>query len=271
MNSLIKDIFRKLLKKHFPIFIKNHLIGLYEKWNSKIMWDKKLIRDLMEYYNLSYDETKCMLKLGRRLFCDFWYELNSKNEEEILSFYKMPFPYNVFSLAYWHMSRGQIKFRKEIVKHSFGDVLDYGGGIGDLSVKMAKKDLNITYAEVSGKNMEFARNLFRKRGYEIKVIDVEKEQEKIWERTYDTIICIDVIEHIPHPEGALEEMARHLKNNGRLIITALECSGPKDDAPMHLKIDFDAPKLLNSFGIFKSEMYDWLWIKQNLISDQVSK
>ena len=72
-----------------------------------------------------------------------------------------------------------------------------------------------------------------------------------------------MIEHIPRPEAVLEKMTRHLKNNGRLIITGLECSGPKDDAPMHLKINFDAEKLLNSFGLFKSDTYDWLWINNS--------
>lgn len=259
MNTFIKYI--KYIRKYFPAFVKKPIIQLQQKWNSKIMWDKQLIKNLMEYYSLSYDETKCMLKLGRRLFCDFWKELSPQNDEAIISFYKIPLPYNVFSLVYWHMTRGQIKFRKEIVKHSFGDVLDYGGGIGDLSVKLAEKGLSVTYAEINGKNMEFAKWLFKKRGKDnITVLDVEKDQERIWAKEYDTIVCIDVIEHIPYPEDVLKKMARHLKNNGRLIITALECSGPKDDAPMHLKIEFDAEKLLNSFGVFKSDRHDWLWI-----------
>ena len=258
MNTVIKQV-----GKHLPIFIKNTLINLYQKWNSKIIWDKELIRDLMEYYNLSYDETKCMLKLARRLFCDFWDKLNPKNDEEITSFYKIPLPYNVFSLAYWHMSRGQIEFRKQIVKHCFGNVLDYGGGIGDLSMNIAEKCLNVTYADVNGKNMKFAKWLIKKRGYEIEVFDIEKDQGKIWAKGYDTTVCIDVIEHIQHPEVVLEKMAKHLKNNGRLIITNLNCAGETEDAPMHLKIDFDAEKLLNQFGLVKSKEYDWLWTKKH--------
>ena len=255
MNSLIKQV-----GKHLPAFVKKLGVQLYQKLNPEIIWDKELIRDLMEYHNLSYDETKCMLKLGRRLFCDFWDRDPPKGEEGIMTFYKTA-PYDEFSLAYWHMSRGQRGFRREIIKHSFGDVLDYGGGVGDLSVKIAEKGLNVTYADINGKNMEFARWLVKKRGYEIEVRDIEKDQEKIWAKEYDTIVGIDVIEHIPHPEIVLEKMAKHLKTNGRLIITQLSCMGPDETAPMHFKIDFDAEKLLNSFGVFKSGVYDWLWIK----------
>lgn len=247
MNPIVKRTGEDL-----PMFIREPLIHLYQKWNSKIIWDKELMRDLMEYYNLSYNETKCMLKLGRRLFCDFWDRLNPKADNEIGAFYKMPLPYNVFSLVYWHMERRQRKYRKKIIKTCFGHVLDYGGGIGDLSIKLAEKGLNVTYADVNGKNMEFAKWLFKKRGREIEVLDVEKDEEKIWGEEYDTVVCIDVIEHIPCPEIVLERIARSLKKYGSLIITQLKSCGPVEDAPMHLKIDFDAEKLLNSLGLIKS-------------------
>ena len=250
----------KIMEKYLPVFIKNPLIDLYQKWNSKIIWDKELIKDLVEYSHLSYDETIARLKLGSKPFIDFWNKLNPKTDDEIITFYKTN-PYNVFSLGYWHMSRGQKRFRKEVVNQSFGNVLDYGGGIGDLSIRIAEKCLNVTYAEVNGENMEFAKWLFKKRGKNnITVSDIEKDQEKIWAKEYNTIVCIDVIEHIPHPEVVLHKMAKHLKDDGRLIITGLNCPGPTKDTPLHLKIDFDAEELLNSFRVFKTKK-DGLWIK----------
>ena len=134
-----------------------------------------------------------------------------------------------------------------------------------MSIKLAEKGLNVTYAEIQGITMDFARWLFEKRGYKnkIEVLDVEKDVEKLWGKEYDTIICIDVIEHIPHPEIVLEKMARCLKENGKLIITQLKSSGPVEDAPMHFEINFDkAEKLLNSFRVFESDVYGWLWIKK---------
>jgi len=78
---------------------------------------------------------------------------------------------------------------------------------------------------------------------------------------FDTIICIDTIEHVPNPEIVLEDIATHLKNNGRLVITALNCLGETENNPMHLKMESDPEKLLNSFRVFKSKEKDWLWIK----------
>ena len=65
-------------------------------------------------------------------------EEDPKTEEEVEKFYEIT-PYYPFELAYWHMQRYQRKFRKEIVNLSFGEVLDYGAGIGDLCIELAKR------------------------------------------------------------------------------------------------------------------------------------
>lgn len=255
-----------------PESIKEPLLGAYARYNSKVILDKKLIRDLVEYSNqnyawfhLNFDEVVWLGRLGNKLNENLWNILNPTTEEEIKNFYRV-IPYYIFSLSYWHMQRGQRRFREKVVKYSFGDVLDYGGGPGDLSVKLAEKGLNVTYAEIQGITMGFARWLFERRGYKnkIEVLDVEKDEEKLWGNEYDTIICIDVIEHIPHPEVILERMAKHLRKNGRFIVTQLKSSGPVEDAPMHFEINFDeGEKLLNSLSVFKSGLYEWLWIKES--------
>jgi len=256
---MIKNI--KTWVKRLPKPIKTFLRKAYDKYNSRVILDKNMVNNLRKYFDLTYEETICMLRVGTKLNNIFWNILNPKTEKEIKKFYEVN-PFYSFSLAYWHMSRGQRRFRYEIIKTCKGNVLDYGGGIGDLCIALARRGFNVTYAEVYGKTFEFAKWLFKKRKYSnIKILDVGKNQEKIWENMYDTIICIDVIEHIPHPEIILGKMAKHLKNNGGLVITALNSTEVTENHPMHLKIDFDAEKLLNSYGLFKSTKHDWLWVK----------
>lgn len=259
------NLVRKI-EKHLPKPIKVPLTQLYGKWNSKIVLDKEMIEDLTEFYNmrfkdneyrLSYEEAISFCKVAGRINADLWNILNPKTEEEIKKFYENV-PYYPFELAYWHMKRGQRRFRKEVVSLSFGDVLDYGGGIGDLCIELAKKGLNVTYGDVQGKNWEFANWLFEKGGYNIEMFDMGKGKIPK-EKEYNTIICIDTIEHIPDPEFVLEDMVAHLKNGGRLFINALNCPGKTENNPMHLKMEFDAEKLLNSWLIQKKG--EWLWIK----------
>lgn len=262
MMNLVEEI-----GKHLPRPIKIPLARLYKKWNARTVLNKEMIEDLTEFYNksfseskLSYEEAINLCKVAVRINADLWNILSPKTEDEIKEFYEI-IPYYPFELAYWHMKRWQRKFRKEVVSLSFGDVLDYGGGIGDLCIELAKKGLNVTYGDVQGKNWEFAKWLFEKKGYNIKMIDLGKGKIPKNE-IFDTIICIDTIEHVPNPEIVLEDIATHLKNNGRLVITALNCPGETEDNPMHLKMEFDAEELLNSFGVFKSETYEWLWTKK---------
>ena len=269
MKQKAKEPIIKGIEKHLPKQIKEPLKRIYAKWNSKIILDKGLIKDLIEFYNanfnyhdfkLSYSDTIFLCKLGTRLNADLWNIINPKTEEEIKKFYEIT-PYYLFEAAYVLMDIQHRRFRKRIMNYAFGDVLDYRGGIGIISLELAKKGLNVTYGDVSGITMNFAKWLFEKRGYAISVIDLEREPELL--REYDTIICRDVIEHIPHPEVVLERMARCLKENGRLIITQLKSSGPVEDAPMHFEINFDkAEKLLNLFGVFNSGVYEWLRIKK---------
>lgn len=252
---------KKILNR-LPSPIKTLIIGLHSKWNSEIIWDKQLIEDLSNFYNLNHEETICMLKLGRKLFneqCQIYID----NRRNILDLYKISQPYNVFSLSYWHMQRWHKKFRNNVLKYSTGKILDYGGGIGDISLILSQNGLDVTYADINGKNMEFAKWLFKKNILEIAVFDVENEFELIWEKKYDTIICLDVIEHVYNPKELLEKMTSNLNKNGRLIITQLNCEGPDETAQMHFKINFDAEKFLTKRGLVKSNKYDWLWIKSN--------
>ena len=242
--------------KNLPEPVKKILRPLYNKLDPPISLDKIMVKDLSEYFDLTQEETICMLKLGKRLNRDLWNILNPKTEKEIEEFYQIT-PYYVFDLAYWHAQRNQRSFRREIVKACRGNVLDYGGGIGDLCIELAKKGLNVTYADVNGETFKFAEWIFKRRHYKIKMIDLKKEDLK---EKYDTILCIDVIEHVINPQMTLKRLAEHLRKNGRLIITNLDLHKKSKMYPMHLDSDLDTKKLLNSFGLLETKN-DWLWIK----------
>lgn len=241
------------ISKNLPKPIKKSLRWIYYKWTSKI--DKEIINDLTEYFNLNQREVGWLLKSGSRLNTDFWYILNPKTEKEIEEFYKI-IPFYVFELVFWHGKRTQHILRSEIIKLTKGKVLDYGGGIGDLSIDLSKKGFIVDYADVYGNTFEFAKWLFQKKDYNIKMIDLNKEKLS---KKYNTIICIDVIEHIVNAKTVLKNLVAHLENNGSLIITNLNAP-VLEEHPMHIKMEFNAEGYLNSLGLHKIKK-SWLWIK----------
>jgi len=245
-------------KERLPCPVRATLRPVYQKvrgvWDPAFVLDEELVRDIMEYFNLSYSEATCMCKLGRKLNIRFWYSLHPETDEEIERFYEIT-PFYVFELAYWHMDRRQRKFRDEVLKISSGDVLDYGGGIGDLCVKLAEKELNVTYGDVPGVTFEFAKWLFKRRGYNIEVIALGKGALS---KRYDTILCTDVIIQTPHPGAILQRVVSSLKKNGKLIITCLQ--GARSEYPLYLETGVDVKEQLNSLGLLKTDK-DWLWVK----------
>jgi len=155
--------------------------------------EKEMINFLTEFYNLKHEwkitpkEIKTMCKLGKRLVAEIWNLMEPRTEEEIRKYYQKD-PFSIFELAYFHAHPLQKKFRQKVVNLvNYGKVMDYGGGIGDLSLKLAQKGLDVTYVDVAGINMEFAKFLFKKKNINVEVLDAEKDKEKIWSKKYDFI------------------------------------------------------------------------------------
>ena len=223
-------------------------------WN-RVIIDKPLLKCLSLYFNFSEKDAMCMLKLGKRLNAELWNILKPNNRQEIEAFYRAT-PYYIFDLAYWHMQLGQRYFRKEVLKNCKGCVLDFGGGIGDLSLEIDRRDLQVTYADLEGKTFDFALWLFKKHNRQIKSINLTFDGLN---DNYDTIICIDVIEHVVEPAKTLKIFAEHLNERGRLIITG-PLNQNDDDHPMHIKLDKNLDDYLIELGLSRTKL-NWLWIK----------
>lgn len=71
-------------------------------------------------------------------------------------------------------------------------------------------------------------------------IDIRSDITAIPEadHSFDTILCSEVLEHVPYPEKALQELTRLLKPGGNLILTAPFCS-LTHFAPYHFSSGFN--------------------------------
>jgi hypothetical protein len=162
-------------KRHLPRPILAVLRPIYNVWARWALLDKESVHNIMEYFGLSHNEAVCMLRLGCKLNASYWNIVRPKTADEIGRFYEVT-PFYVFDLAYWHMQKGTRRFREEVLAVASGDTLDYGGGVGDLSVDLAAKGLNVTYADVSGVTLDFARWLFKKKRHDVRIIDLAHQE-----------------------------------------------------------------------------------------------
>jgi ubiquinone/menaquinone biosynthesis C-methylase UbiE len=89
--------------------------------------------------------------------------------------------------------------------------LDVGTGRGDGTILISKKKkcIGFDYGVVSAK-------IAKEKGLEIFQADARKMPFK--SGTFNSITCLDVIEHIPNPDIAIREISRVLKKDGKLIL-----------------------------------------------------
>ena len=247
----------KRLKKNvkkLPEPLRRIISQVYNARASRIIVDKDMVFHLMDYFNLPKKEILWLLKSAQRLDADCWRFLNPKTSEEIENFYKTTFFY-IFDLAHWHMAKSQINFRNFVVQTCEGRVLDFGAGIGDLCINLTKRGLKVDYLEIPGKISEFAKWLFKKKNLNIEIVDLNDLSQK-----YDTILCIDVIEHVINPQKTLEILVSHLNGGGKLIVTNLNIND-SDTHPMHSKLNLNDDRFLNLLGLYRTKE-DWLFIKK---------
>jgi 2-polyprenyl-3-methyl-5-hydroxy-6-metoxy-1,4-benzoquinol methylase len=103
-------------------------------------------------------------------------------------------------------------------RHSAGQqILIYGDGLGFDSAYLAQCGHDVTYFEVSHRCRAFAERVFRQVSTPIRVATTEDD---LAGREYDAVVCLDVLEHTPRPEELVARLARYLRPEGRLIVSA---------------------------------------------------
>lgn len=113
----------------------------------------------------------------------------------------------------------------QISEYLKGDILEVGAGIGNFTKKLRKfGDVTAIDYDSNYKNANFG--------------DVEKGRYFFRRKSFDTIVCINVLEHIKNDHKALQNMYNLLRKKGKLIllVPAFDFAyGPMDKALGHYK------------------------------------
>lgn len=104
-------------------------------------------------------------------------------------------------------------FKNAVKKFIKGKTLDAGGG------NLSQKKIIQKYAS------EYLSLDIEKRNSEIDIICDIQKMNFIKENIFDSVVCTQVLEHVPEPEKAINEIYRILKKNGKVIISVPHLSG----------------------------------------------
>lgn len=108
----------------------------------------------------------------------------------------------------------------ELTSWIVGDVIEYGAGLGTVSERLAPLAANLTLVEPDPKLANRLRIRFAgKRHVRLVCESLESHLASVKEdNTVDTVVLVNVLEHIEHDRQALAKIFRMLKPSGRLLL-----------------------------------------------------
>lgn len=144
--------------------------------------------------------------------------------------------YNYSELMfYYRWFKGWIKLIDHFLSLKEGqgkDVLEIGCAIGAFSKILKERGFNMVATDISSFIIDKAQRL--QKDIKFKVLDIE--QNILTNEKYDYIFAFEVLEHLKHPEKALFNMKKLLKEGGVVVFsTPLPTKQTLAD-PMHINI-----------------------------------
>lgn len=216
------------------------------------MWaEDQRVRELVLYFSKSENEVRAKLAGGfpvlhKEVAADF-NQAKPKSDADLLQWYAETEAY-IWELTAYHLNPGfNYKGMCEgIVTHldvcNKPRVLCLGDGIGDLTLRALEKGLSPTYHDLAtSTTADFAMFRIRHtRGINVKAKMTHGWEPVIGDRdSYDAVVALDYLEHVPNVEEWTREIFRVLVPGG--IFLAQNAfgigSGEEGSIPMHLTVN----------------------------------
>ena len=215
-----------------------------------------LVREAAEYLGLSVHEANRRVDRSGAEMTDEWNRMvaDSSAPSQVVRFYNESRA-ELFEQIAWH-STDSVHHRSLICADLAAnlpgsDFLDFGSGIGSNALVFGLQGFRVTLADVADPLRNFARWRCKRRGIDVRAIDLK--HERLPKRGYDVITCFDVLEHVPDPLQAVKSMRDALRPGGILFLYAPFGFDP--DRPMHIVHRDTVTARIRSLGF--SIKYDW--------------
>jgi S-adenosylmethionine-dependent methyltransferase len=100
------------------------------------------------------------------------------------------------------------------------DVLDAGGGLGQMSLLFARAGHRVSYCEPALNMCEQARANFQSAGVEDRIELINAPVQTLFDsgRSFDLVICHAVLEWLGRPQQVLQQIIKLIRDNGHLSL-----------------------------------------------------
>lgn len=200
---------------------------------------------------------------------------NPRTEEELLRWYTDTNAY-IWELSAYHMDPGFnysgmcTGVSKRLHAEHFKRILVLGDGIGDLSIHLHKEGFQVSYHDLKDSHTQLfaAFRFFRQFGEEMPALCLTQSFEpvEVPAGSFDAVVCLDFLEHVPNVEQWTERIVHALRPGGMLCVqNAFNMgSGFHGAIPCHLEVNdhFEADwvPLCHRLGLTQAGGGNW-WEK----------
>ena len=160
-------------------------------------------------------------------------------------------------LSAWHLTSKEYIGSTLKLQQNFSQnmVLDFGGGIGThaLANAMSENVEHVFFVDINETNREFVKFRSKKLGLEQK-ISFHKSIEDSNLKNFDSIVCLDVLEHLEDPASQLDKFHEIMTENSVTILNWYFYKGDNNEYPFHI----DDERVVTNF--FETLQYKFIEI-----------
>jgi hypothetical protein len=163
----------------------------------------------------------------------------SFDPEQVSSFYEDTVGTgHLLELAAWHLGSADYIADTLRLQQRFarGQVLDFGGGIGSHALAAAAlPDVErVWFVDLNPHNRAFVQSRAQELGLGAKLTCFRDLDDLALPRRFDTLVCLDVLEHLPDPAAQLERFAERMDARAIALLNWYFFQGFQGEYPFHL-------------------------------------
>lgn len=193
-----------------------------------------------------------------------------RSDEEVNRYYQET-PQYLYELSYWEATKDKQKWfevlRQACRKTGRRKVLDFGGGVGGLTLALRSAGIDCDHLDVPGNTLAYASWRFGQENFQVKTW---RTGESLPRESYDAVCAWDVFEHLYELDSAIGRIRDLLKPGGWLLNKSTFCASDQHHVHLEKNWIYDDIRVWNH--LLKEKGFDYVGqLKPGLVSRLLEK